>query len=247
MDTFTDILSQVFVDKTTLRRRKTNMNKDNLDDTTLTVPPNTFTGYDNQETTSCHVAVISKDNSLPLFDINNSDINNRSIIIICEDSNKCRELLETLFHKFDSETIRAMLDTHDRDVVKQIILDNPHLRVNCIKTFPSVEETIIDADGGRVLLDYDFITNDMLKLLLRKEIRYCVLCFRFTESIHIIRALLKDPIVFIHNDETIDTFTKIIKPMSETLSVQQCSDSRHPFFVITPESQAYSFVSHAQK
>lgn len=264
MDTITDILSNVFVDRKHKRRNvSTTYNENNTFATTIensrlfkeskeiqTEPielspkkesinkekdrieqvsdedeSKTLSEYSEDSTTTIQYKQLDK------YNIESISIQNRNIVVICENPEQMIRIMETIFMKLDNEKAIAILEKVDRDNFKKIILKNPDMKLSLLKLVKFLPKAIKENYGERIIVDYDFITDDFLKLLTNDSVFYLVVCNRLTKGINIVKNLLNQPLVFVYNDGSMDTFNKVID-MFDKISMSNYLNQDCEFFVL---------------
>lgn len=272
MDTITDILSNVFVDRKHKRKNvSTTYNENNTYDTTmeqskvikeskeiqtepiLLSPKKEYSNqklasemndkleknYEKEsENSSDKVSEYSDDSNLSIeykqldtYNLDKFSIKNRNIIVVCENQEQMIKIMETIFMKLDNEKAIAILERVDRDNFKKIILKNPDMKLSLLKLVKFLPKAIKENSGERIIVDYDFITDDFLKLLTTDSVFYLVVCNRLTKGINIVKNLLNQPIVFVYNDGTLNTYNKVIG-MFDKISMNNYVNQECEFFVL---------------
>lgn len=264
MDTITDILSNVFVDRKHKRRNVSTTYNENNTYVTTTMEPNRIIKESkeiqtepfelsqnkdsdkgknriellSEEEESKTLSEYSDDSNktiqykqLDMYNIDKVSVQNRNIVVICENPEQMIKMMETIFMKLDNEKAIAILEKVDRDNFKKIILKNPDMKLSLLKLVKFFPKAIKENYGERIIVDYDFITDDFLKLLTNDSVFYLVVCNRLTKGINIVKNLLNQPLVFVYNDGSIDTFNKVID-MFDKISMSNYLNQESEFFVL---------------
>lgn len=168
---------------------------------------------------------------LPKYNLDKKSVDHRNIIVVSENQEQMVKVMEMILTKLSDEKAIAILEKVDRDNFKKIILKNPDMTLNLLKVVKLLPKAIKENAGERIIIDYDFITDDFLKLLTNDSVYYLVTCNRLTKGINIVKNLLNDPLVLVYNDNSIDTFTKIID-MFDKISLNNYLNQDCDFFVL---------------
>lgn len=251
MDTITEILSNVFVDKNHKKKQNatiTNYPSDTQIDRVDANPQSQnkeikqkINGDSSDDSDSANGKMTEYSNSssdadekeqvgLEEYDLDN--IHSRNMIVISNQSYMLTSIIESIFKKLDTEKAIAILEKLDRDNFKKIILKNPDMKLNLLKMEKILPLAIKNNPNQRIIIDYDFITDEFLKLLTYESISYLVVCNRLTKGIHIVKSLLNDPIVFVRNNRTRETYDKIINMFDLDLTYKAYANCHCDFFVL---------------
>lgn len=270
MDTITDILSNVFVDKK--HKKKHMLSSFNENDTIQKIITETkeiqteplqfkeksedkIKKSEDKSEKSEHKSEKSEDDriseysidstnsiqykQLNKYDLDSLSIQNRNIIVVCENPEQMIKIMESIFMKLENEKAIAILEKVDRDNFKKIILKNPDMKLSLLKLAKFFPKAIKENKGERIIVDYDFIIDDFLKLLTNDSVNYLVVCNRLTKGINIVKNLLNQPLMFVYNDGSMNTFNKVIE-MFDKISVNNYLNQGCEFFVLDND-QLYGY------